>query len=344
MARVDRSEGSRRTVALWLFAVAAMIFAMALIGAITRLTESGLSITEWKPVTGAIPPLSPQAWEDAFALYRETPEYVKRNAGMSLEEFKGIYFWEWLHRLWGRLIGLAYALPFALFWLTGRLPRAHVPALLGLLLLGGLQGFIGWFMVQSGLIDRPSVSHYRLAMHLGLALLLYALCLVQGLRILKPDWRRAMPASLRGHLHAVLTLLCLTILWGAFTAGLDGGLVYNSFPKMNETWVPPEVLGALGWLSLVEDPAAVQFVHRWLALATAALALWLAARLWRAEERVLAGGLAAAVVLQVALGIVTILSQVQIHAAVTHQAGAMLLLGIATAATVRCTRRVAAAG
>lgn len=337
--------GRPRIVALWLLGVALAIFVMAVIGAITRLTESGLSITQWKPISGAIPPLTEAAWAEEYRRYLASPEGETVHRGISLEAFKGIFFWEWLHRLWGRLIGLFYAVPLAVFWLKGWISRRDVPALVGLLLLGGLQGFVGWFMVMSGLVDRPTVSHYRLAMHLCLALLLYAACIWQALRIGWPATRRTVAGSLALHVRALLALLAVTVVWGAFTAGLDAGLVYNTFPTMDGDWLPPEMLSwPRGWLTIFDEPGAVQFTHRVLALSTAALALWLAVRLGFAGERRLAVALAAAVVLQVSLGIGTILTQVELHTAATHQAGAILLLGIVTAATYRCTRRVAAAG
>ncbi len=178
----DTSRARPRALALWLFGVTGMIFLMALIGAITRLTESGLSMVEWRPLIGTLPPMTDAEWQRVFDLYRETPEYRLKNAGMGLEAFKEIFFWEWFHRLWGRLIGVAYAVPYAVFLALRAIPRGwHLP-LLGLFLLGGLQGVVGMWMVESGLVDRPAVSHYRLATHLGMAMLLYALCLAAGVR------------------------------------------------------------------------------------------------------------------------------------------------------------------
>jgi cytochrome c oxidase assembly protein subunit 15 len=317
--------GNARQIALWLLACAAMVFAMAVIGAITRLTESGLSITEWKPITGALPPLSEAAWQAAFAKYRATPEFQLKHSYMDLADFKAIYFWEWLHRLWGRLIGLVFALPLLFLWIRGRIPRALLPRLLLLLGLGALQGAIGWFMVQSGLADRPDVSHYRLALHLLTALLIYAALLWVAIGLLMPG--AGAPAGLRHHGLIGLALLGVTILWGAFVAGLDAGQAYNSWPLMDGRLVPPEMWTLVPvWLNPTENTAAVQFIHRWLAVITAAVLLLFAARIARWGAPQPAKWLAAAVVLQVVLGIATLLMKVPVALGAAHQAGALLVL------------------
>lgn len=327
-----------RAIAVWLLITAALVFAMTVIGAITRLTESGLSMVEWRPLVGTLPPLSEDEWLRVFELYRQTPEYLYLNAGMSLAEFQRIFFWEWLHRLWGRLIGLVFLVPFLWFWLSGRLDRPLFWRLLGLLLLGGLQGLLGWFMVMSGLVDRPSVSHYRLAAHLGLALVIYSLLIWQALALLRPrpDGVETAPTGAlavpAGHARAALGLVGVTILWGAFVAGLDAGLAYNSFPLMDGAFLPPEAWAlSPAWLNFVENTALVQFTHRWLGIAAAlvVLALW-----WRvlvcealAEgTRRLANGLAAMVLLQVILGVATLLAGVPVWLGALHQAGAVLVL------------------
>ncbi|HYC03956.1 MAG TPA: COX15/CtaA family protein [Azospirillaceae bacterium] len=325
-----------RAIAAWLIACAGMVFAMAIIGAITRLTESGLSIVEWKPIAGTIPPLSEAAWLVEFDKYKATPEYQIRNAGMSLAEFKQIFFWEWFHRLWGRLIGVVFAVPFLWFWLTGRVRKGLMPTLAGLFVLGGLQGALGWYMVMSGLVSRPDVSHYRLAAHLSLAIVIYGALLAVALRLLDPapeGGRSPLAPSLMRHGWVALALASVTIVWGAFVAGLDAGLAYNSWPLMNGTFAPSEMWNlSPAWMNFVENTAAVQFAHRWLAIATAAAVLGLA---WRAVKagagarlRGLGIALAVAVVVQVALGISTLLLFVPISLGAMHQGGALVLVGL----------------
>ena len=298
-----------------------MVFAMAVIVAITRLTESGLSITEWKPISGALPPLNEAAWLHQFELYKNSPEFAAKHFWMDLSDFKKIFFWEWLHRLWGRSIGLVYALPLLWFVIRGRLPKGSGWKFAGLLALGGLQGFIGWFMVQSGLVDRPSVSHFRLALHLGMALVLFAALMWLGLDIRKgaPSQPKPLPrfAALG---WGVLALISTTILWGAFVAGLDAGLIYNEFPKMGAGFVPSD------FGNPISSAAGVQFVHRWLAIITM-LAVLAYAWLMRGSSK-LVPALAAMVVAQVGLGLGTLLTQVNLHLAASHQAGAIILLGI----------------
>lgn len=319
---------STRAIAWWLLACAAMVFAMAVIGAITRLTGSGLSMVEWRPLIGALPPLNEGEWQRVFDLYRATPEYQKINAGMGLDAFKQIFFWEWFHRLWGRSIGLVFALPFFWFWLTGRIDRALLPRLLGLLLLGGAQGLLGWFMVKSGLVDRPSVSHYRLAAHLGLAVLIYGLLVWQAWTLLTTAAPVAA-ASLGRHCRIALALAAITMLWGAFVAGLDAGLAYNSFPLMDGRLLPPEAWSLIpAWTNPFDNTALVQFIHRWLAIATGlvVVALWVRARLATAALRNAAGIAAAIVLAQVTLGIATLLLEVPVALGAAHQAGALILL------------------
>jgi cytochrome c oxidase assembly protein subunit 15 len=332
--------GAARRVAGWLLFTAAMVFAMAVIGAITRLTESGLSMVEWRPLIGTLPPLSDAEWQRVFDLYRQTPEYRFINAGMSLAEFKEIFFWEWLHRLWGRLIGLVFVLPLVWFWLRGTLSRiGHVQnlrwKLVGLLALGGLQGVMGWVMVQSGLVDRPSVSQYRLAAHLGLAFVIFSLLIWMALRLLRPA-RADQPAGLAGvrrHGWWTLGLVGVTVFWGALVAGLDAGLAYNSWPLMGGAILPPEAFSiAPAWLNAFENTALVQFIHRWLAIlaALAALALGLRALSAGADgpARPLAWALMAMVLVQVGLGIATLLLAVPIWLGALHQAGALILVGL----------------
>jgi len=316
-----------RLCAYWLLSCAVLVFLMALVGAATRLTESGLSIVDWKPVTGALPPIGTDAWDAEFAKYQTSPEYIKKNAGMSIDDFKSIFYWEWAHRLLGRLIGIFFAVPLLFFWVTNRVADGYKYKFLGVLVLGGLQGVVGWWMVASGLIDNPAVSHYRLATHLGLAVLLYAILLWMGLTLLRRDGAlvmEAVPAKnyLRPHGWVCLGLLAIAMIWGAFTAGLDAGLIYNEFPLMGGKFMPGEMwFLEPAWINLFENHASVQFLHRWLAISTAALTLWFA---WRMQ----AGALAAMVFVQVGLGITTLLSGVFVPVAALHQAGALATLGL----------------
>ncbi len=332
-----------RAMALWLYGVAALVFAMTVIGAITRLTESGLSMVEWRPLIGALPPLSEAEWQRVFDLYRETPEYRLKNAGMSLEDFRRIFFWEWFHRLWGRLIGLAYAVPLAWFWLRGHL--AGRPGLslrlLGLLVLGGLQGVLGWYMVASGLVDRPSVSHYRLAAHLGLAVLIYALLVWQATDLLDGGRAARAQAVAGGRRLGWLALaaVAVTAVWGAFVAGLDAGIGYNTWPRMGAYWLPPQALSVEAayvaapaavapWQLPFENTALVQFLHRWLAFLALAGVLAFSVQVARAGLARVAAALAVVGVGQVVLGIATLLSFVAIPLAALHQAGALVLIGL----------------
>lgn len=323
-------------IALWLIGCCLMILAMVVIGGITRLTESGLSIMEWAPLSGAIPPLTQAEWQRLFALYQQIPQYRAANAGMTLAEFQSIFWWEWVHRLWGRLIGVAFLLPFLWFLVRRSIPAGLTPHLVALFLLGGLQGVIGWFMVASGFAERVSVSQYRLVLHLGLALVIYGYMLWVAFGLLSPvppalDPARA--AKLRRRLDGLLALAGVTMVFGGFVAGLDGGFLYNSFPLMNGRLLPEEFLATRpAWLDPFESPATAQFVHRWLAvgLLAAVLAVWAAARrgaLPRAVRRALdlAAGM---VLLQAALGIATLLLVVPIPLAAAHQAGAVVLLGL----------------
>jgi heme a synthase len=327
--RVERSAAAGRddrAVALWLLACCAMIFAMVVIGGITRLTESGLSITRWQPIAGVLPPLDEAQWQAEFDRYREIPQYSAIHASMTLGEFKRIYFWEYLHRLWGRLIGVVFAVPFLVFLIRGQLARTLAPRLAVIFVLGGLQGVLGWYMVKSGLADRIEVSQYRLAAHLLAAVLLYAAILWTALDLLRP--RRG--GIDRGVALATVMVL-LTMLAGAFVAGLRAGYIYNTFPLMGGALVPGEY-GALvpWWRNWFENATAAQFDHRLLAELT-----WLlVALLWLREPRPLAA-LFAFASLQAGLGIATLLLVVPLPVAVLHQAGALALL---TAALVTLHR------
>ena len=336
-----------RPVAVWLLCCCALIFAMVVIGGVTRLTLSGLSITEWQPVTGAMPPLSEAAWAAEFTKYRQTPQYRLMNSGMSLAEFKTIYWWEYVHRLWGRLIGVAYFLPFVYFLARRRIPRRLAWPLAGIFGLGAAQGALGWWMVKSGLADRVDVSQYRLVAHLLLALAIYALTLWIALGLLSPGphpgppplagegVRRALReragACWRRSAEAVIALVAVTIAAGGFVAGLHAGLTYNTFPLMDGSFVPAGYAQLEPFLrNWFENVAAVQFDHRLLAMTTAAavLLLWVVGQ--RAPlprpPRLALHTLLAAAVLQFALGVSTLILVVPIPLAAAHQAGAVLLL------------------
>lgn len=323
--------GAERHIGFWLFTCAAAVFLMALIGAVTRLTESGLSIVEWKPVTGALPPLSAADWEHAFDLYKTSPQYRKVNFGMSLAEFRQIYFWEWLHRLWGRMIGVIYFVPLLYFWARRQIPDAAKKHLVAILALGFLQGALGWFMVRSGLIDQPAVSHYRLAAHLGLAALIFCALFRGGMVFSAPP--EPLPRTLGNMVKATLALAAATMLCGAFVAGLRAGLIYNTFPLMGARLWPGEIFSLSPvWKNFFENHATVQFTHRVLAAATFCQVLFLAGKSLSfscsARMRRLFIALGIAAVLQVALGITTVLTQVNIAAAVLHQAGAFVVLAL----------------
>lgn len=325
---------STRALGLWLLAVAVMIFAMAIIGAITRLTESGLSIMEWAPISGSLPPLSSAEWERLFALYRTIPEYQEINAGMSLAEFKTIFWWEWLHRLWGRLIGLAYGLPFFWFLWRRRLPGWLVPQLWLALGLGALQGFMGWFMVASGFAERTDVSQYRLVAHLGLALAIYGYLLALACRLLEPQagLPQARP-GLRLALWSLLALLVLTLASGGLVAGLNAGLIYNSYPLMDGDLIPAGYAEFSPWIvNWGESITAVQFNHRLLAHLTflACWGVWIYARVsgLPKQSRRAFDLLVVIATLQLLLGIKTILLAVPIWLGAVHQAGAILLLSV----------------
>src|SRR6516164_8495897 len=277
LAAETGSRVRRRAVAAWLFICCSLIFAMVVVGGITRLTLSGLSITEWQPVVGVLPPLSAADWASQFAKYKEIPEYRAVHSGMSLDEFKAIYFWEYAHRLLGRLIALVYAVPLGWFWVRRWLPRRLIPALSGILLLGCAQGGLGWYMVESGLVDRPEVSQYRLVAHLALALAIYAAILWAALSVVRRPIPSPPPRARQGRVEvgwrwaadAILFFVAVTVLAGGFVAGTRAGLTYNTFPLMDGRLVPegydqlrPFILN---WF---ENMAAVQFNHRLLAVTT----------------------------------------------------------------------------
>ena len=333
-SRMDRAatRQSRRLVAIWLFTVAAMIMVMIVLGGVTRLTGSGLSIMEWAPLMGALPPTSDAEWARLFDLYRKIPQYALVNNGFGLDGFKHIFWLEWTHRLWGRLIGVVFLLPMLLLWATARIERRILPRLGLLFVLGGLQGAVGWFMVASGFLpDTTAVSPYRLVIHLALAFTLYAAIVWTGLSALYP-LRHQVPVSrlLRGLAIASLVMVSLTIVAGGLTAGLHAGLTYNTFPLMDGHLVPAgyTMLSPL-IRNLTENVAAVQFDHRLVATVTLILVAALVGVGWRTGlPRSLIGCLAVAALGQYVLGVTTLLLVVPVSVATLHQCGAVILLTV----------------
>lgn len=327
------SLGNPRAVGRWLLVVAAMIAVMVALGGATRLTGSGLSIMEWAPLSGTLPPLGEAEWQRLFDLYRTIPQYQLQNAGFGLEGFKRIFWLEWAHRLWGRLIGLAYLLPFLWLWARGAIPRGLLPRLGLLFVLGGMQGAIGWFMVASGFeADRTTVSPFRLVLHLSMAFLLFGAVLWTALDLLRPP--RSQPAGaakVRRQVIAAFGLAVLTMLAGGFVAGLRAGFTFNTFPLMDGQLVPAGYLDlSPAWLNLVGNVAAVQFNHRLLAtltaLATVGVVIAGLRRLGPGLARRAVLGFGMAVAAQYALGVVTLLQVVPVALGTLHQTVAVVVL------------------
>jgi cytochrome c oxidase assembly protein subunit 15 len=323
-----------RALRIWLGCIAALIVAMILVGGTTRLTDSGLSITEWKPIVGAIPPLSEADWNQAFEAYQKIPEYTEIKRGMNLDEFKTIYWWEWAHRFLGRLIGATFFVPFVAFWIAGYIPRTLLPRLIGLFVLGGLQGALGWYMVKSGLVERTDVSQYRLAAHFGVALIIlgYTLWLLFDLGNTRPE--RTHTQSVAWVAGVIFTLVFVQLLAGALVAGLDAGMGFNTWPLINGAFIPSGLGEVSPWyLNLFENPLTVQFDHRMLGYAVVLVALgqlaWLAIR---GMPHALLGSaltLALLAVLQAVIGVWTLLLAVPIHLGLAHQAGAIAVFAAA---------------
>jgi cytochrome c oxidase assembly protein subunit 15 len=329
----DGLRDGRRAVAVWLLVCCALVFAMIVIGGVTRLTHSGLSITEWQPIVGTLPPLNEAQWSEAFLKYRATPEYREVNPGMTIEAFKPIFWWEYVHRLLGRAIGVAFLLPLLWFIARRRIPPGSASKFFGIFLLGGLQGAMGWYMVQSGLVDDPRVSHLRLTAHLGLAFVILAAMFWTALSLLDPGERtpQARLASLGRFAKTLALLVFVMVLSGGLVAGLHAGFAYNSFPLMSGHLVPPAILAIDPWyLNFFNNVATVQFDHRVIAWTLALLVplFW-----WRVRvsavvsrrARIGANLLLGMLVIQIALGISTLLLMVPLPLAALHQAGAVLL-------------------
>ncbi|AZY94392.1 heme A synthase [Paracoccus sp. S4493] len=333
-----RPRGARRAIRAWLAVLFVLVLAMIVVGGATRLTGSGLSITEWKPVTGAIPPMNAADWQSEFDLYRQIPQYQELNRGMSLSEFQYIYWWEWGHRLLGRVVGLVWALGFVFFWATSRIPTGWTPRLLSLGALGGLQGAIGWWMVSSGLNEGMlRVASYRLATHLGIAFLILGLITWYVLQLSRSEAelmraRRAGEAKLFRMSTGLMHLTFVQILLGALVAGIDAGRTYTGWPTMGGEWIPAAIWdGTLGWRNFFENPALVQFIHRMTGylLAIFAVVVWLRAR--RSPHPVTRGAFSVMIVAmaaQIGLGILNVIHASPLHLALTHQFGAVVLFAM----------------
>ncbi|WP_321391949.1 COX15/CtaA family protein [Emcibacter sp.] len=319
----EERQKNNRQIAIWLFTVCALIFLMIVVGGITRLTESGLSMVHWHPLHGIVPPLNEVQWQEEFEAYKQYPEYQKVNSGMTLDEFKGIFFWEYSHRILGRIIGLAFFIPFMVFLLRRKVEPALKPKLWVMFVLGGLQGLLGWWMVKSGLVDQPDVSHYRLTAHLGLAVLIYLYIFWTALDLVSPRGNERLlvrPASV------LVGIIFFQILLGGMVAGLNAGFIYTDWPLMDGAIIPDGLFDQTPWyMNFFENLMTVQFDHRIGAYIVTGLAVWL---VWNSRgDRPLAGLLLmAAVLFQVTLGILTLVYVVPVLLAALHQAGAVLLL------------------
>lgn len=333
-----------RKVVYWLFTGCFLIFIMVLVGGITRLTNSGLSMSDYKLITGTIPPLNEEQWIQEFEFYKQFPEYQKLHYHFTLEDFKGIYFWEWLHRLIGRLIGVVFIIPFLYFLFTKQLTKPTIYKSILLLFLGGFQGFLGWYMVKSGLVDMPSVSHYRLAAHLVTAFLTFAYCFWVAMDLLYPR-KKGVNKSFRNLVAAGMFLLILQIIWGAFVAGLDAGWIHNFWPTMADgKWIHETVYIEQKpvWRNFIEGKSGVQFVHRYMAYAVVAiiLVIWTKARKMTLTfpQKNAVNWLVGLVFLQFVLGVFTLLYAVPLWLGVAHQIGAFFLLTAMTFTLHRFSR------
>ncbi|WP_363224366.1 COX15/CtaA family protein [Sneathiella sp.] len=335
-SRAAVAGDGRKLVVGWLALVAVLVFAMIVLGGVTRLTNSGLSMTDWKPITGWLPPLSGEAWMAEFERYKAFPEYQKINKGMSLAEFQGIYAFEYAHRVLGRIIGIAFFVPFVLLLLLKKIPRQMAPRLALLFLLGAAQGGMGWFMVKSGLVDNPDVSHYRLTAHLALASLIFAALLWTIFDLLRLPYKGHPEAhgAVRRAAWVLLALIALQILIGGFVAGLNAGFIYTDWPMMGGTFLPADMFDLVPlYHNFLENPSTVQFVHRMVGYAIAGVSIWLylisRGRDLGAGARAGIAALVSMVFVQVFLGIVTLLYVVPVPLGAAHQAGGMLVLALA---------------
>ncbi len=320
-----------KSVVIWLLTGCLLIFLMVIIGGITRLTHSGLSMVDWNPIMGFIPPLNEADWNVAFEKYKLYPEYQLVNSHFTLEEFKSIFFWEYLHRVIGRVIGLVFIIPFIYFLIRKRLSRKVIFQSLILLAMGGLQGFIGWWMVKSGLVKDPDVSHYRLATHLITAFLTFAYTFWVALGLIYEDKKTLDFKALRVILYFIFGTMVIQIIYGAFVAGLNAGFVMNTFPKMGDQWINDSVTALTPfWTNFVEGIGGVQFVHRYLAYVVVSLILYFAIACRKYElsirQKIATKTMLYAVGVQFLLGVFTLLYAVPVWLGVVHQVGAFLLL------------------
>jgi len=325
-----RALDRHRPVVWWLLACCGLVFAMVVVGGFTRLTGSGLSMVDWRPITGILPPLNAEQWAAVFELYKTSPEFQHVNAAMDVNAFKGIFWLEYWHRVLGRTIGLAFFVPFVVFLIRGNIQWRESPRFLLMFLLGGSQGLLGWYMVKSGLVDVPAVSQYRLTAHLSLAFLIYVFMLWTALCLLFPR-QEAQSHPWTGRAVALTSLVAVTIVSGGFVAGLKAGKIYNTFPRMGDHWVPPEIAAMTPvWRNLFDNAVTVQFDHRLLALTTFALIVLFFVKSRNAgfgrRARLAAAALLHSALLQVALGITAILLAVPIAIGAAHQATALLVL------------------
>ncbi len=316
-----RAETAKPLVRQWLILIALLIFVMVIMGGATRLTDSGLSITEWKPILGAIPPLNAADWQLAFEKYQQSSEFKLQNSNMNMAAFQFIYWWEWAHRFLGRFLGVVFLLPFIVFAITARIERRMWPRLLVLFILGGAQGALGWYMVSSGLVDRVDVSQYRLAAHLTLAVALFAAVLWV---IFSLDYKHSLPKTFDAWVAAVLlTLIFMQIAAGGFVAGLDAGMGYNTWPLMEGRWIPNDLfIMSPAWRNVFENALTVQFTHRILAYIILLVAIWHALRTFSMSAMLVAY----AVFAQACLGILTLLFHVPLGFALAHQATALVVV------------------
>lgn len=328
-----RGEGALglTPVRVWLYAIAVLIIAMILVGGATRLTDSGLSITEWQPIHGTIPPLNAAEWQEEFAKYQQIPEYQLVNLGMTLEQFKAIFWWEWAHRFLGRFIGVAFFVPLVWFWATGRIGRSLAPQLAGIFVLGGLQGAVGWWMVASGLAERTDVSQYRLAVHLTFAFAILALVIWVARGLAPPALSKTATAG-RGLALVLVGLLFLQVFLGGLVAGLDAGLVANTWPSMDGELIPHGLFVTEPlWRNVFENPVTAQFDHRFVAYVLIIAALVHAVSARGAGARAGAVALLCVLVAQAVVGIVAVVLEMPLHAALLHQFGAAVAMWIAVA-------------
>jgi len=315
----------------WLLFCALVVYVMIVVGGITRLTESGLSMVDWRPVMGIIPPIGEQAWAAEFDQYRTSPEYLLVNKGMSLDEFKSIFYWEYGHRVLGRVIGIIYFVPLVFFLIRGMLPRPWYGRLLSLFVLGGLQGLMGWYMVKSGLVDVPDVSQYRLTAHLGLALVIFSAMLWFAMDFLRGETRANHASKLYLKSSAAVVLIVLfMMLSGGFVAGTKAGYIINTFPTMNGRWVPDGWLNIQpAWRNLFENPVMIQFIHRAIAVLVVSLILFSFVIALKQRFKTRNGLVVVVMVLQVLLGISALVMKVPVVLGAAHQAGAVALLASA---------------